>query len=885
MRLRDTWKSVRIGTKLLVTNAFVCVVFVLIGLAVFLSFNHMQTMMTGIIADDMSRVTINALTERELSSILADTNLLLSTFFEDEQLLNTEGNRLLTFTLVLVGRNRGREIEASLKTFAQRLGLLLQQCAVVNEALNRLHTADREITLQMDRLEINISNELIQLAYDGRDTSIVEHVSGMVDGYRHSLMQLSKLYAESWPKQYYFTPSKVDQAVIPFAKGMIQRMGPLTSFETEVEKSGRRLIEQVQDYMTAHQTLHDVMVELRARTSALEDVKQQIGIAMDLMDRDVFQATQAVMDQIDRNFRTIGFMALLLSIFLAVVFGLLTMLFFRNIINSPMEAIREGIELVSGGNLDARISLNRRDEWYLIENALNTMASKLSLSHTQLQKAHDELEVKVRERTLKLTQTKERAEAANRAKSMFLANMSHELRTPLNAILGYSQLMQRDIAMLPEQREQLTTINRNGEHLLALINDVLEISRIEVGRIALNVHTFDMRSFFHDLTGMFASSAEGKGLRFEIIGVEEVTRYVATDEDKLRRILINLLGNAVKFTKKGGIIMRVAVKEETSDRMRLTVEVEDTGVGIAEDELDKVFRYFEQTASGSAQKSGTGLGLAISRDFARMLGGDIAVASVAGKGSTFRLEVAIEKSSASKIKEVIRPMRVVGLEAEQEIPRILIAEDKEENRLLLKKLLQTVGFQVREAVNGKEAVDIFNQWQPHFIWMDVRMPVMDGLEAARRIKKSEAGRSTPIAALTAHALEEEKEVILAVGCDDFVSKPYRLQEILEVMAAHLGVRYVYAKTDKEAELVEPDVDLLPEQLATLPGDLLGQLNQAVVELDEERILALIEKVKTIDAPMATVLETYVEKFALSSLLDLLEKNRATQTGRGSCLII
>ncbi|MEJ2660016.1 MAG: response regulator, partial [Desulfobacteraceae bacterium] len=313
------------------------------------------------------------------------------------------------------------------------------------------------------------------------------------------------------------------------------------------------------------------------------------------------------------------------------------------------------------------------------------------------------------------------------------------------------------------------------------------------------------------------------------------------------------------------------VSGKTPDEMRLMVEVEDTGVGVAEDELDKMFTYFEQTASGRTEKSGTGLGLAISRDFARLLGGDITMASVAGKGSTFRVTVAIQEGSVSEVEAEIRPRRVVGLEAGQGIPRILIAEDSAENRLLLTTLLQKIGFQVREAENGKAAVDIFNRWRPHFIWMDVRMPVMDGLEATRRIKATGAGKATLIVALTAHALEEEKARILAAGCDDFVRKPYREEEIFEIMAAHLGIKYVYAVGRENPDPVGPEVDLRPEQLATLPADLRARLYQSVVELDEDRILALIEKIKMVDAPMAAVLSTFVDKFALWPLLDLLEE--------------
>jgi signal transduction histidine kinase/DNA-binding NarL/FixJ family response regulator len=536
----------------------------------------------------------------------------------------------------------------------------------------------------------------------------------------------------------------------------------------------------------------------------------------------------------------------------------------RRFLKKPLNDLDGIVRGYAEGNYDSKAAELPYSEFRSFGNVLAQMAQAIKEHRTHLEELVDK-------RTAELVVAKERAEASNRAKSVFLANMSHELRTPLNAILGYCQLMQRDFSLLPEQHEYLDTINRSGEHLLALINDVLQISKIEAGRTTVERTTFDLRAMLRHIEKMFDSSMEAKGLRFEVIGIDDLPQYAATDENKLRQVLVNLLGNAVKFTEHGGVAMQVAAEDGAADRMRLKVEVADTGVGIAEDELDKVFAYFEQTASGRAKKSGTGLGLALSRDYARMMSGDITVASKEGNGSTFYLNMEIGKGRASDIEERIPERHVIGLEPGQDVPRVLVAEDNEISRSLLVKILKTVGLDVQEAVNGKQAVEMFHKWRPDFIWMDVRMPVMDGLEATRRIKQTEAGQSIPIAALTAHALEEEKEVILAAGCDDFVRKPFHVQQILEVMAAHLGIRYVYEEALERPGPVEPDVDLHPEQLAALPEELLGQLYQAVVELDEDRILVLIEKIETIDGHLAAGLDTFVRKLALSPLLDMLEK--------------
>jgi CheY-like chemotaxis protein len=306
------------------------------------------------------------------------------------------------------------------------------------------------------------------------------------------------------------------------------------------------------------------------------------------------------------------------------------------------------------------------------------------------------------------------------------------------------------------------------------------------------------------------------------------------------------------------------------------VEVADTGVGIAEEEQDKLFRTFEQTASGRRSESGTGLGLAISREYARLMGGDIALSSRAGEGSTFRLEVPVKKGKRSDVIRGEKPARrVIGLAQGQAVPRILVAEDSEESRTLLVKFLQLAGLEVKEAANGSEAVEICEAFRPHFVFMDIRMPVMDGLEATRRIRAAAAGKSIVIAALTAYTMEEDRAEILSAGCDDFVGKPFREHEIFDVMAKHLGLEYIYEPVDEmpAGRSVLPS----PEQLQALPQALLSELHAAALRLDTAHTLKVIEKIAVIDAPLGAVLKGLAQNLEYDRLLLLLESKEVSGT--------
>ncbi|RCJ38630.1 hypothetical protein A6769_08390 [Nostoc punctiforme NIES-2108] len=502
---------------------------------------------------------------------------------------------------------------------------------------------------------------------------------------------------------------------------------------------------------------------------------------------------------------------------------------------------------------------------------------------------------------------KEAAETANRAKSAFLANMSHELRTPLNAILGFSQLMERDTSLNSNQRESLATINRSGEHLLNLINDVLEMSKIEAGQIIFNPEDFDLYLLLQTLQEMFQVRTQAKQLflRFEMAA--NLPRYIQTDEGKLRQVLINLLGNAVKFTQTGGVTLRVmgtegaeeqgskGVKKEQGEMNQcpmphaqcpmpqsLHFEIQDTGRGIAAEEMNNLFQPFVQTTSGIQTKEGTGLGLTISRQFVRLLGGDIHLTSQIGQGSTFSFDIQVNLAAALKAAPKLNKGRVLKLAANQPAYRILVVDDRKENRDLIVQLLGSIGFEIEAATNGQEAIAIWQTWQPHLIWMDMRMPIMNGYDATKEIRDREKNTTTNfrtvIIALTASAFEEQQASILAAGCDDLVRKPFREQVIFEKIAEYLQVRYICAEEssedaiDKNLENTQSSILDLRSAITIMPAQWLIELNQAAVEVDAERILQLIEQIPQTHSALAEKLANLVRNFCFDEIIDLTEEN-------------
>ncbi|MDJ0691228.1 MAG: response regulator [Xenococcaceae cyanobacterium MO_188.B32] len=526
---------------------------------------------------------------------------------------------------------------------------------------------------------------------------------------------------------------------------------------------------------------------------------------------------------------------------------------------------------------DLCLTVNEAIRSYRQERQLAQQNQELHQTNQQLQQLNQSLEQKVRARTSQLQQAKESAELANRAKSQFLANMSHELRTPLNGILGYAQILQRDRHCTPKQKTSIATIERCGNHLLILIEDILDLSKIEAQKLELNPTDFHFPSFLTDLAEIFRLKAEQKGIEFNYISSDCLPNGIHADEKRLRQVLLNLLGNALKFTDSGSVTFKVDVLgglvnsvQESTTSLQIRFQVEDTGIGITSEHREKIFEPFEQVGDRDRQSEGTGLGLAISQKIVNLMDSKIKVKSHLETGSIFWFDLNL--SAATKCLDTI-PVKaeqtIAGYQGERQ--KIMIVDDRWDNRSVLIDLLEPLGFELAEAANGREALDKAIQWQPDLIISDLVMPVLDGFEMTRQLRQIPEFQNIPIIAISASVFDTEQQKCRDYGCDDFVPKPINSEDVLVKIGEHLRLDWIYepqeiqstsSKASVDSAIIFPpdselvtlkeaaeigDFDLVEreisriQQLGSQYQPLVNKLLQLSQEFDDFKIIELIER--------------------------------------------
>ena len=487
----------------------------------------------------------------------------------------------------------------------------------------------------------------------------------------------------------------------------------------------------------------------------------------------------------------------------------------------------------------------------------------------------DVSELKQKEEELR--SAKEKAELANHAKSVFLANMSHELRTPLNGVLGYAQILLRDKSLTAEQRSSLAIIERSGYYLLDLINDILDLAKVEAGKVELSVTDANLLDLLQGISDMTRLKTNAKNIAFRLETAPTLPHVIRADERRLRQVLLNLLGNAVKFTERGGVTLRVSALpvlqgEAEGEIMRLRFEVEDTGVGLTEADLKHLFEPFMQVGEPHYKTQGTGLGLTISRNLAQLMGGELRVASEFGVGTRFWFEISAPVVAAAAPGAPQETQRIIGIEGAS--PRVLVVDDDQLNRRVIVNALAPFGFEMREARDGREGWRVALEWRPQAMIIDLRMPEMDGLTLIRQIRQDPALNDVVIVASSASVYQEDQRQSIAAGAQAFLPKPVSISLLLRQLQR--GLRLTW----RRAADVEPNAPAPPravvnlERLAALPGALRKRLEEVAIIADMNGVRGVIEEIRAIDAELADALAAFEQNFEYGKILELAQNAKA-----------